>query len=256
MPIPHDAQTQNIVREERAMSLTTIAVVNYRTLRFTRLCLNSIRHYTHLPYEMIVVDNYSDDESSDYLRSLDWIRLVNRRYEPDDAVYSNAHGNALDLALSLAKGDLFLTMDSDARPISHDWLGFLQAFMIEDENLAAVGEGSPEEVPFVRPYCALYRTKLLREMKLSFRCFETSNSYLDTGEVLSRVLEGAGYRVKILERSIMRRHFEHYKAGTMLMARPAYLLRCGVPQEDLVKQQEELERFFAQPNICELLYGE
>ena len=41
----------------------TICIVNYKTLELTRLCLRSIRKFTNYPYEVIVVDNDSGDES-------------------------------------------------------------------------------------------------------------------------------------------------------------------------------------------------
>ena len=55
-----------------------ICIVNYKTLDFTRLCLRSIRKFTEYPYEIIVVDNNSRDESLEYLKSLKWIRLIER----------------------------------------------------------------------------------------------------------------------------------------------------------------------------------
>lgn len=45
-----------------------ICIVNYKTLDFTRLCLRSIRKFTTYPYEVIVVDNDSRDESLKYIR--------------------------------------------------------------------------------------------------------------------------------------------------------------------------------------------
>ncbi len=48
----------------------TICIANYKTLDFIRLCLRSIRKFTSYPYEVVVVDNNSQDESLDYLKSL------------------------------------------------------------------------------------------------------------------------------------------------------------------------------------------
>jgi GT2 family glycosyltransferase len=45
----------------------TICVVNYKTLDFTKLCLRSIRKFTKHPYEVIIVDNDSQDSSLEYL---------------------------------------------------------------------------------------------------------------------------------------------------------------------------------------------
>ena len=42
----------------------TICIVNYKTLDFTRLCLRSIRKFTDYPYEIVVVDNDSNDDSA------------------------------------------------------------------------------------------------------------------------------------------------------------------------------------------------
>ena len=56
-----------------AKGKATTCIVNYKTLDFTRLCLRSVRKFTKYPYEVIVVDNDSQDESLERLKSLDWI---------------------------------------------------------------------------------------------------------------------------------------------------------------------------------------
>ena len=40
-----------------------ICIVNYKTPEFIKLCLRSIRKFTKYPYEVIVVDNNSQDKS-------------------------------------------------------------------------------------------------------------------------------------------------------------------------------------------------
>ena len=59
----------------------TICIVNYKTADFIKLCLRSIRKFTSSPYEIIVVDNDSQDESLEYLKSLSWIRLIERQVQ-------------------------------------------------------------------------------------------------------------------------------------------------------------------------------
>jgi tetratricopeptide (TPR) repeat protein len=46
--------------------LTSIIIVTHNQLGFTRLCLDSIRQLTDEPYELILVDNGSDDGTADY----------------------------------------------------------------------------------------------------------------------------------------------------------------------------------------------
>ena len=69
--------------QDPAKGKATICVVNYRTVDFTRLCLRSIRRFTEYPCEVIVVDNNSQDESLEYLKSLRWIRLLQRNTDGD-----------------------------------------------------------------------------------------------------------------------------------------------------------------------------
>ena len=67
--------------------ITTICIVNYKTEELTRLCLRSIRKFTEAPYQVVVVDNDSNDSSLEYLRSLDWITLIER---PGEVVRSGS----------------------------------------------------------------------------------------------------------------------------------------------------------------------
>ena len=57
--------------------LTSIVIVTYNEIEFTRQCLDSIRLLTDEPYELIVVDNGSTDGSVEYLRG-DGRRAVDR----------------------------------------------------------------------------------------------------------------------------------------------------------------------------------
>ena len=114
----------------------TICVVNYKTLEFTRLCLRSIRKFTKYPYEVVVIDNDSQDDSLEYLKSLGWIRLIERqkigdlRLPIDDCkspqsticltadasrrkIGGYAHAAGLDLGLANCNTEFFVSMHSD-----------------------------------------------------------------------------------------------------------------------------------------------
>ena len=82
------------------MSLVSLVIVNYRTPKQTTLCLRSIRRYTRIPYEAIVIDNRSGDASLDYLRQLSWIRLVESNCEQPN------HVNGLDLGVAHSMSSL------------------------------------------------------------------------------------------------------------------------------------------------------
>ncbi|MCQ9427516.1 glycosyltransferase, partial [Pseudomonas sp. LJDD11] len=58
----------------------SIAIVNYKTLEITKICLDLLQqHLGNTPHQVWVVDNDSADDSTEYLRTLDWINLIERK---------------------------------------------------------------------------------------------------------------------------------------------------------------------------------
>lgn len=52
--------------------LCSIIILSYNQLHYTKRCLESIRRYTtDIEYELIVIDNGSDQETIDYLTMLE-----------------------------------------------------------------------------------------------------------------------------------------------------------------------------------------
>lgn len=50
--------------------LTSIILVTYNQLEFTKLCVESIERHTVEPYELIVVDNGSTDGTVEYAKEV------------------------------------------------------------------------------------------------------------------------------------------------------------------------------------------
>jgi len=74
-------------------------IPHYKTLKMTQLCLRLIKSHTDLErVEIIVEDNGSKDESSEYLKKLDWISLITREKVIGESG-AQSHSNALNLAL-------------------------------------------------------------------------------------------------------------------------------------------------------------
>jgi len=90
----------------------TICLVNYKTLDLTRLCLRSIRKFTKYPYEVIVIDNNSRDDSLEYLKRLKWIRLIEQQDSKNSDV-GYAHAVGIDLGLANCNTEFFVSMHSD-----------------------------------------------------------------------------------------------------------------------------------------------
>ena len=100
----------------------TICIPHWQVGRYMTICLRSIRkHSAKYNLDVVVVDNGSKDKSLDYLRSLSWIRLIERPEE----VHTNWPANvftAWDLAIRRTDAPYFIAMHSDVFIKSDNWL--------------------------------------------------------------------------------------------------------------------------------------
>jgi cellulose synthase/poly-beta-1,6-N-acetylglucosamine synthase-like glycosyltransferase len=226
-----------------ARDKATICIVNYKTLDFTRLCLRSIRKFTNYPYEVIVVDNSSNDESVEYLRSLKWIRLIERPLQSNQPQGSFDHASALDLGLADCNTEFFVAMHSDTFVKKHDWLAELISYFNDDEKVVCVGSGKIELTPtwiklvkqftdvksFIRrlfgtpahcakyryhnrTICCLYRTEALQREGLSFLMGQKQG--LTAGQKLYFELVDRGYKTVELPPSLMGQYIVHLAHAT------------------------------------------
>ena len=74
----------------KKFAMVTIVIPHYQTHDIISLCLRSIRKFTPQPYKVIVVDNDSKDESLEYLKSVKWLHLIQRKEEVQRGSW--AHG--------------------------------------------------------------------------------------------------------------------------------------------------------------------
>jgi glycosyltransferase involved in cell wall biosynthesis len=240
-----DIQRQNTV---------TLCVVNYKTLDLTRLCLRSIRKFTRRPYEVIVVDNDSQDASTDYLRSLSWIRLVERKDKTTDRSGGYAHAAALDMALEQTQTEFFVAMHSDTVVHRDNWLADLLARFGNDPKIACVGGGKVELTPawevwlkkltdfktlgrklldtpdplgiyryYNRTVCSVYRTAILKKEKLSFRMDRDKG--LTVGKKLYFELVDRGYKTVELSDEYMKQYLYHLAHATQAVNASEFRLR-------------------------------
>ena len=231
----------------------TICIVNYKTLDLTRLCLRSIRKFTNYPYEVTVVDNNSGDESLEYLRSLSWIRLIERRPEPNEQG-GFAHGAALQLGLENCSTEFFVSMHSDVFIRKANWLGDLIGCFEDDEQVACVGTGKieieskwrtllkkmtdlrtfkrklfrePDPLGKHRYYnrtiCCIYRTDVLHCEKLSFLMYRDKG--LTSGKKLYFELIDRGYKTVELPSSFLGKYVVHLAHATQATNPEEFTLR-------------------------------
>jgi len=230
----------------------TVCVVNYKTLDFIRLCLRSLRKFTRYPYEVIVIDNNSQDESLEYLKSLRWIRLIERG---DSKLRGGfAHGAGLDVGLENCNTEFFISMHSDTFVQRPNWLTELISYFNGDESVACVGSGKLELSPrwrillkkatdfrsfkrkllrepdplgkhryYNRTICCFYRTDILRRENLAF--LMDRDKGLTGGKKLYFELVDRGYRTVELAPAIMGRYVIHLAHATQVINPQEFTLR-------------------------------
>lgn len=117
----------------------SIALVNYKSFEVTKICLDLIKKAVNVSETPVwVVDNNSNDESLDYLRSLEWINLIERKPSEKEVGFM-AHGRALDLALEKTTTDFILLMHTDTFIYDSSILDILLEKCVADDKIVAVG---------------------------------------------------------------------------------------------------------------------
>jgi glycosyltransferase involved in cell wall biosynthesis len=222
----------------------SICIPHWQVRDMVSICLRSIRkHSRKYDVEVIVVDNGSRDDSLDYLRSLSWIRLIER---PEESV-ANWPANvftAWDLGARTASGEFFVTMHSDVFVRQDDWLDpFLREISISPQVAASgawkltlesplysfqkrvVGmclagvkrlfgrraRGSFRTGHYPRDYCAMYRTALLTRGKLTF-C--PDDDRITGGYSIARQLWSRGYETRMIPVWEVAQKIVHVAHGT------------------------------------------
>jgi glycosyltransferase involved in cell wall biosynthesis len=226
-----------------------ILIPHYKTLKMTKLCLDLLKKNTNLDKaELVVIDNGSNDDSSDYLKSLDWITLITRE-KVDGEKGATAHSNALDLALEQVTSPYFLSIHTDTFVIHPKWLEFLLTHIQSDTTLAGVGSWKLEFKPwykrilkkieaiwqekiwypligkgdgaiagkgdnyyYLRSHCALYKTDYVRAHASGFNDGDET-----AGKVMHRKLEQSGFTMKFLESSDLSRYVRHLNHATAIL---------------------------------------
>lgn len=256
----------------------TIGIINYKTLDFTRLCLRTIRKFTRRPCEVIVVDNDSRDSSLDYLKSLPWIRLIQRPPQANQFGGAYAHAAALDLALENCHTEFFLSLHSDAFIRRDNWLSELIGHFRGDPRIACVGSGKIESTApwrqwlqkagdlrtlrrklrrepdplgihryYNRTICCLYRTDVLRREGLSFTMDHDQG--LTAGQKLYFELVDRGYATVELPPSVMGRYLVHLAHATQVWNDDEFHLR----RKTVRKCQRLTDKVLANPVFQDVL---
>jgi GT2 family glycosyltransferase len=253
----------------------TILVPHYKTLELTKLCLRLIRKHTDLrKVQVIVIDNGSQDRSLDYLRSLSWIKLIEREPIAEEGAISS-HSRALDLGLAQVTTPYVLSIHTDTLVKHAQWLAFLVAQIEKSPSIAGVGswklefkpwwrrglkkiermmqlaycrllakppqsiEGVGKNYYYLRSHCALYRMDLIKKYDLHF--FGGDNI---AGKAMHKRLAEAGYQLMFLPSETLAYYLEHINHATSVL-NPELSTRAKSVDKGLRRIQRSLDRLHA-----------
>lgn len=220
----------------------TILVPNYKTLELTKLCLRLIRKLTPKDlYKVIVIDNHSQDESTQYLRSLKWIKLIEREPVEGEKVFQ-AHSRALDMALEQVDTPYALSIHTDTLVRDGRWLEYLLNQISANHNIAGVGSWKLESKSwwrcalkklearaqkifslgrkkllcdnehYLRSHCALYRMDLIKKFNLNFSLNDET-----AGLALHQELIRLGFDMLFLSSENLGKYVDHINHATMIL---------------------------------------
>ena len=101
--------------------LVSIVVITCNQLKYTRKCLDSVFRHTNIPFELIIVDNGSNDGTVEYLESISFRNYADERIKiiKNNENKGFAGGNNLGIAASI--GDYIIIMNNDV-VVTPGWL--------------------------------------------------------------------------------------------------------------------------------------
>ncbi|MBR2215946.1 MAG: glycosyltransferase family 2 protein [Selenomonadaceae bacterium] len=112
--------------------MTSIIILSYNTIELTKLCLQSIRHFTESgSYELILVDNASTDGSGEWLAAQPDVRLIANR---ENVGFPKGCNQGMEVAC----GEDILLLNSDT-VVTPRWLEQLKRALYSSPKVGAVG---------------------------------------------------------------------------------------------------------------------
>lgn len=253
----------------------SIIIPHFQTAELVKLCLRSIRKFTpRIAYEVLVIDNNSQDGASlEYLRSVPWIRLIERTVGVTPG--GQGHREAVELGIHAARAPFVLTAHTDTIPIREDWLEYHLDPMLAEANLAAIGTDrlklrsrftkwfraletwvmfwkqnrhvrKNNRFPYVRSHCALYRKELLIQHQIRYDRPEPYTAGMDVYNDLISL----GYECRMLDPAEVIERVVHLEHATSVLV-PS--IRQELRRLRTFHTMSRLRRFLTQPSIRQLL---
>lgn len=114
-----------------AKKTVSIVILCHNDLSFLKQCVDSIKKHTNVPYELIFVDNASEDDSQKFFRSVRGAKVI---INPTNLAF--AKGN--NQGIQIARGDYVLLLNADVI-VTEGWLERMLNCAESDPSIGLVG---------------------------------------------------------------------------------------------------------------------
>ncbi|MGX9758141.1 glycosyltransferase [Clostridioides difficile] len=122
----------NIVQVNGEIKFTSIIILTYNQLKYTKVCIESIRKFTDkTSYEIIIVDNNSTDGTVEWLESQNDLIVI---YNKENMGFPKGCNQGIEIA----KGDNILLLNNDTI-VTPNWLYNMNKALWSHESIGAVG---------------------------------------------------------------------------------------------------------------------
>ena len=144
--------------------LISLIIGTLNRAEYLSKCLDSIRRQTYSHYEVVIIDQSTNDETKELVEKIDSIRIVYKKVE------FKGLAKARNEAIKLASGDLFCLIDDDAY-YHKDYLLNLVKIYNKHNNIIVSGVlwNAITQTPFVN-YSGLKEGESLSFWKLTRYC--------------------------------------------------------------------------------------
>lgn len=175
-----------------------ILMVVHNAREMTRMAtLRTLQHCAGQDARLLVVDNASNDGVET------WLDILASRGDIDliRNPINRGHGPALEQARRATRSPYLVTLDSDAFPLTTDWLVCLRERLREPMRIV----GILHHRDYIHPSCLMIARQTLDELDLTFLNEKDRPSRLDVAERISVELKSRGFALGGLERTAAQR---------------------------------------------------
>lgn len=114
----------------------SIIIVTYNNIDYTKLCVDSILSKTDFPsYEIIIVDNNSNDDTRDYVKSLkekyDLVKII---LNEENKGFAKANNQGIQIA----EGNYVIFLNNDT-VVTHGWLTKMINYLDNNPDIGLIG---------------------------------------------------------------------------------------------------------------------